>query len=184
MAPSPRLALAAAAAALLAGGAAAQATCFDLFGSMCIQHSVDATAGSVTFNATCTPYLFANPGWCAFGLSLSGSNSMGNAEVFFIAHLTNGTVSVEDRFNPKGHESPICVPAVSQVISSAVLPNGALTAVWTRKLSASGQGVAPIAPGQSFHAIAAWGSEKNRQAAPCARGWPEHSHTGDATLKF
>ena len=86
--------------------------------------------------------------------------------------------------NPKGHESPVCVPAVSQVISSAVLPSGALTAVWTRKLSASGQGVAPIAPGQSFHAIAAWGSEKNRQAAPCAGGWPEHSHTGDATLKF
>jgi len=181
------LPLALAAAAALVAGAAAQATtktCFDVFGSMCISHTVDAAAGTVLFNATCTQYLFANPGWCAFGLSLANSHGMGNAEVFFIAQLTNGTVVVEDRFNPKGHDYPQCVPAVSQIVSSEALPNGALTAVWTRKLAASGQGVAPITPGQSFSAISAWGSQKDRQSAPCANGWPEHSHTGSATLKF
>ena len=62
--------------------------------------------------------------------------------------------------------------------------SGALTATWTRKLNASGTGIASIAPGQSFRAIAAWGPQKDRQAASCAKGWPEHSQTGSATIKF
>ena len=171
--------------AALAGGAAAlPRTCFDLFGTLCIQASVDASAGTVTFNATCAQSLFENPGWCAFGLSLAGSSSMGNAEVFFIAHYANDTVAVEDRFNPKGHDAPVCVAPVSQLVAGAALPSGALTATWTRKLNVSGTGVMPIAPGQSVHAIAAWGPQKDRQAASCAGGWPEHSQTGKATLTF
>jgi hypothetical protein len=174
-----------AAAALLAAGAAAfPRTCFDIWGTMCLQADIDTTAGTVTFNATCTQATFENPGWCAFGLSLAGSTSMGNAEVFFIAKMANGTVTVEDRFNPHGHSYPECVPAVSQLVTSAALPNGAITATWTRKLAASGQGVAPIAPGQSFRAISAWGQDKNRQSTACSQGWSEHKSTGSATLKF
>ena len=172
------------AAALAAGAAAAPRTCFDIFETMCIEHEIDATAGTVTFNATCTQALFQDPGWCAFGLSLSGSSSMGNAEVFWISLLSTGQVSVEDRFNPKGHDSPVCVQQVSKGAGAVDGATGALTATWTRPLNVSGTGLAPIASGQSFHAISAWAGRKSQQATACAAGWPEHSATGSATLKF
>lgn len=78
----------------------------------------------------------------------------------------------------------MCVQPVSSQLAGAVDASGALTATWTRRLAANATGVAPIAPGQAFHAIAAWGPKKDRQAAPCAAGWPEHTTTGSATLAF
>ena len=109
---------------------------------------------------------------------------MGNAEVFFIAALTNNTVSLEDRFNPKGHDSPVCVEQVSTQLAGSITSSGSLTATWTRPLAASGQGLTPIAAGQKFRAIAAWGPQKDRQAKPCAAGWPEHKSTGNAEVTF
>lgn len=152
---------------------------------MCWQHTTDTAAGTVTFNATCTEAFFEKVGWCAFGLSLANSGSMGNAEVFFVSVLSSGVVSIEDRFNPKGHDAPICVTqsltGASGAVSSA---NGAVTAKWTRPLNASGSGYASITPGATLRMIAAWGSASRQEATPCQTGWKEHSYTGSGSTTF
>jgi len=152
---------------------------------MCWQHTTDTAAGTVTFNATCTEAYFQKVGWCAFGLSLANSGSMGNAEVFFVSVLSSGVVSIEDRFNPKGHDAPICVTqsltGASGAVSSA---NGAVTAKWTRPLNATGSGYANITPGSTLRMIAAWGSASRQEATPCQTGWKEHSYTGSGSTTF
>lgn len=51
-----------AAATLAVGAVGFGRTCFDLFQTLCLEAAVDATAGTVTFNATCTQALFESPG--------------------------------------------------------------------------------------------------------------------------
>lgn len=159
--------------------------CYGPFDIMCLQHTTDVAAGTITFNATCTEALFEKVGYCAFGLSLAGSSSMGNAEVFFVSVLSNGVVSVEDRFNPKGHDAPVCV--TQQLIGASGSVNsatGVVTAKWTRPLNATGSGYASITSGATLHTIAAWGSASHQQATPCQTGWSKHSYTGSGTTTF
>ena len=157
--------------------------CFGPFNIMCWQHTTDVTAGTITFNATCTDALFAKVAFCAFGLSLSGSSSMGNAEVFWVSVLSNGVVSVEDRFNPKGHDAPVCVTQQSKGNGSVDPKTGIVTATWVRPLNATGEGFASISSGSSFRTIAAWGTS-SQQATPCQMGWHEHKYTGSGSTTF
>lgn len=91
----------------------------------------------------------------------------------------------QDRYNPSGHAAPVCVQQqISTTLAGAVAADGSITATWTRPLSAAGVGLAPIVPGQTYRAIAAWGSSNGRQNHTCAPGWPEHSTTGSAQVTF
>ena len=154
-------------------------------GNVCWTHEVDGA--TVTFNATCKPAFFVQPAWCAFGLSLSGSSKMAPAEVFWISALSDGNVSVEDRFNARGHAAPACTLAqASTQLSGSVLSDGTIMASWSRPLAVntSVPGLMTIVPGQSVRVIAAWAEKKDQQAAPCLMGWGEHKthYAGSTTF--
>ena len=133
----------------------------------------------INFNATCGdgPSL----GWCAFGINLSGSN-MAPAEVFWISHLSNGAVTIEDRFNPHKHDAPVCTKQISTGAGQQG-NDGTLTAQWSRPLIASGEGLTSITPGKTVSVIAAWGT-LDGQASKSCETWDKHVQHWSGTTTF
>lgn len=156
--------------------------CFDALGNLCWSYQINGSM--INFNLTCKTVSLVAPAWCAVGLNIDG-HSMAPTEVFFLARLQNNTVVLEDRYNKKKHDPPVCInPQVSTNVIGNLATDGTLSAQWSRPLEVKGDGLITIVPGTSMNTIAAWAELKDQQINFCEMGWGKHSLVYSNTTTF